>query len=188
MARRTETKINQKLSNEVKTEHKHEFKNRKEKIAWYLDEIDSYKEDMGMWYTVFIRRILPFILYIMPIAVLVQHSYPSMVARFFSGILKQDDIYLPWAIYAISLVLYLAVLILLPRFATFCELVMGFMYIYMAFRFHHINTALGYFTIISVTLFVIMKLVFLVFEIMYMIIFKDEKQPKSFIQDDDFVV
>ncbi len=27
--------------------HNLKFKSRKEKIGWFLDEIDSYKEDMG---------------------------------------------------------------------------------------------------------------------------------------------
>ena len=41
-------------NNEVKTteaQKKPEFKNNKERLRWYVDEIDSYKEDMGRWYT-----------------------------------------------------------------------------------------------------------------------------------------
>ena len=46
--------------------HNLKFKSRKEKIGWFLDEIDSYKEDMGKWYSLFIRIILPFFIFLIP--------------------------------------------------------------------------------------------------------------------------
>lgn len=57
-----------------RSEHKHQFKDRKEKIGWYLDEIDSYKEDMGKWYSLFIRIILPFLIFLMPANVVARVS------------------------------------------------------------------------------------------------------------------
>ena len=195
MARNKEKKA----APEVKPEHKHEFKNRKEKIGWYIDEIDSYKEDMGMWYTVFIRRILPFMIFVLPFAVIWEHLYPYICYKFFDGILSPDDQYLPWAVFAVSLVLFLAILILLPRFATFCEFVISALFYYYVFSTFSkfaagliqrpvITSAAGYTLAIGLGLFMFMKLVFLVLEIVYMIVFRHEKAPKTFVEDDDFVV
>ena len=47
--------------------HSHNFSSKRKKLEWYLDEIDCYKEDMGKWYTIFIRRVLPVLVFFFPI-------------------------------------------------------------------------------------------------------------------------
>ncbi len=161
-------------------EHKHKFKNRKEKIGWYIDEIDSYKEDMGKWYTLFIRRILPFMLFIIPINVLSARVVDYVANKYLAGIISDQDPAIKIVAWLIELVIFLAFLVFLPRFSTFLEFVLGISYIVCAFKFGWINTGLGYFTIITVTLFVFMKLVFLVIEILYHIVFRGEHEPTAY--------
>ena len=164
-----------------------EFKNRREKLEWYLDEIDCYKEDMGKWYTVFIRRILPFLLFAIPINIIAKQTYQFIADKYLGGILSSMDLsYLP-VLWSVSLVIFLIILIFFPRFATFCEFVLGGMYIVLAFKLGLMNTGLGYFTIISLSLFVFMKFVFLIIEIMYLIVFRHDKPSKAYVDDTDVV-
>ena len=166
---------------------KPELKTRKEKIQWFLDEIDSYKEDMGKWYTVLFRRILPIILFIMPLFAECKFFYQFVADRYLSGIFSSNDLTPVYVLWPISILFFTVILIFLPRFGTFCEFILGPFYILLAFKMSYINTALGYFTIISVSVFMFMKLVFLIFEIMYRIVFRGEKAPKVYQGDDDIV-
>ena len=166
---------------------KPELKTRKEKIQWFLDEIDSYKEDMGKWYTVLFRRILPIILFIMPLFAECKFFYQFVADRYLSGIFSSNDLTPVYVLWPISILFFTVILIFLPRFGTFCEFILGPFYILLAFKMLYINTAFGYFTIISVSVFMFMKLVFLIFEIMYRIVFRGEKAPKVYQGDDDIV-
>lgn len=166
---------------------KPELKTRKEKIQWFLDEIDSYKEDMGKWYTVLFRRILPIILFIMPLFAECKFFYQFVADRYLSGIFSSNDLTPVYVLWPISILFFTVILIFLPRFGTFCEFILGPFYILLAFKMSYINTALGYFTIISVSVFMFMKLVFLIFEIMYRIVFHGEQAPKVYQGDDDIV-
>lgn len=166
---------------------KPELKTRKEKIQWFLDEIDSYKEDMGKWYTVLFRRILPIILFIMPLFAECKFFYQFVADRYLSGIFSSNDLTPVYVLWPISILFFTVILIFLPRFGTFCEFILGPFYILLAFKMSYINTAFGYFTIISVSVFMFMKLVFLIFEIMYRIVFRGEKAPKVYQGDDDIV-
>jgi hypothetical protein len=181
--------------------HKHQFKDRKEKIGWYLDEIDSYKEDMGKWYSLFIRIILPFLLFIIPINIVGARVYKSVVNRYLSGILDPNDNAAMIAFWLISLLIFLAILIFLPRFATFCEFAISGVFYYIALFLPVttvsngvivvkplITNGLGYFVVIALSVFMFMKLVFLVLEIMYRIVFRGEKEPKAYKDDQDDIV
>ena len=178
--------------------NKHQFKDRKEKIGWYLDEIDSYKEDMGKWYSLFIRIILPFLIFLMPANVVCARFFDMMAARYFGGIIQQGDNAAHIVFWVICMLIFLAILIFLPRFATFVEFAVGGAFIYMAMFMTFVDSAgnpkplissgLGYFVIIVLSVFLFMKLVFLVFEIMYMIIFRGEKEPKAYKDDDNDIV
>jgi hypothetical protein len=163
------------------------FKNKREKIQWYLDEIDSYKEDMGKWYTVLIRRILPFLIFIIPLNIISMRVYSFTADKFLGGILDSSDRTLGLVLWLVSMIFFLVILIFLPRFGTFCEFVIGPMYIILAFKAGLMKSGLGYFVIITVSIFMFMKLVFLVLEIMYQIVFHDEKTHRNIQSDDDVV-
>ena len=174
--------------------HKHEFVDRRDKIAWYLDEIDSYKEDMGKWYTVFIRRILPALVFFFPINNLAFFLCEYVTKHFLGGVLTFENTAFPHVVFLVMELLFIAILIFLPRFATFCEFVMatGF-YMLVVIRINQFNAGLvskplitnllGYFVAITLGIFIFMKLVFLVIEIIYMITFKDEKEPRVYSED-----
>ena len=156
--------------------HKHEFVDRRDKIAWYLDEIDSYKEDMGKWYTVFIRRILPALVFFFPINNLAFFFCEYITKHFLGGVLTFKNTAFPHVVFLVMELLFIAILIFLPRFATFCEFVLatGF-YALVVIRINQFNAGLvskplitnllGYFVAITLGIFIFMKLVFLIIEI-----------------------
>lgn len=174
--------------------HKHEFVDRRDKIAWYLDEIDSYKEDMGKWYTVFIRRILPALVFFFPINNLAFFFCEYITKHFLGGVLTFKNTAFPHVVFLVMELLFIAILIFLPRFATFCEFVLatGF-YALVVIRINQFNAGLvskplitnllGYFVAITLGIFIFMKLVFLIIEIIYMVTFKDEKEPRVYSED-----
>lgn len=168
-------------------DEKPKFKDRREKIQWYLDEIDSYKEDMGKWYTVFIRRVLPFLIFVIPLNIIAFRFYSFVADRYLGGIFSSADSTPGFVLWIISVFIFLVILIFLPRFATFCEFILGPMYIVLVFKMGTLlDTGLGYFVFISLSLFMLMKLVFLVLEVMYRIVFRGEKEPRVY-HDDDIV-
>ncbi len=178
------------------------FDNRRDKIAWYLDEIDSYKEDMGKWYTVFFRRILPFLVFIVPLNIVCARAYESFASRYLSAILDPTSAASKIVVWLVALVIFLAILIFLPRFATFCEFAITGVFYYLAIFATYsyqvngvvmtkplITNGFGYFVIIVLSIFMFMKLVFFVLEIMYRIVFRGEHEPKAYKDDaDDFVL
>lgn len=181
---------------EQRHSHKHEFVDRKDKVAWYLDEIDSYKEDMGKWYTVFIRRILPALVFFFPINNLAFFFCEIIVQNFLGGMISFKDTAFPHVVFLVAELLFIAILIFLPRFATFCEFVIaiGF-FLLVVIRINQFNAglvskplitnALGYFIAIALGIFMFMKLVFLVIEIIYMITFRGEHEPRVYKEDSD---
>ena len=134
-----------------------EFKNRREKIEWYLDEIDCYKEDMGKWYTVFIRRILPFLICAIPLNIVCKNIYQFVADRYLGGIFDSSELAMANLSWVIALVIFLIILIFFPRFATFCEFTISGAFMYLAYTIGFISTGLGYFTIISLSIFSLMK-------------------------------
>lgn len=179
--------------------HKHQFKDKREKIAWYLDEIDCYKEDMGKWYTIFIRRVIPFLVFFFPINNLAFGLCEYAVKHILGGVFSFEDTTFPLVVFFVSLLLFLLILIFLPRFATVCEFVMGIaFYVLVVVKLNQFNeglinkplitNGLGYFVAIALGIFLFMKLVFLVIEIIYMITFRGEHEPRAYRDDEDDVV
>lgn len=180
--------------------HNLNFKTKKEKIAWFLDEIDSYKEDMGKWYSLLVRIILPFFIFLIPMNIVCARVYKSMVSRYLNGILDVNDNAAMIAFWSICLLIFLAILIFLPRFGTFVEFAVSGVFFYLAFmpviievngkiiEKALITNGLGYFVIITLSVFMFMKLVFFVFEVMYRIVFRGEKEPKAYKDDSNEIV
>lgn len=44
----------------------------------FIIKINDIKTNMGMWYSLFLRRILPFLIYIIPMNVVLENSYNTM--------------------------------------------------------------------------------------------------------------
>lgn len=177
------------------------FKNNKERIRWYLDEIDTYKEDMGKWYTIFIRRVIPMLVFFIPMNIIGFRSYEYIALKYFGGLFQGLSSTIGVAIWLVAMLIFLAILIFLPRFATFCEFVLGTAFYAFVFRSFNqfaqglvdkpiITNAFGFFVAITLGVFLFMKLVFLVLEIMYHIVFHGEKEPRAYKdgQGDDLVL
>ncbi len=129
------------------------------------------KKSLGKWYTVFFKRILPFLLYIIPINIIIARTSDWLVAHYLAGIKDLlSDMRSPYFLvtWAVLVMIFLILLILAPKAATVIEFVFGFYYIFLAFRFNYFN-ALGIVLFIGVCVFLFFKLVFLIVNIMYAI-------------------
>ena len=176
--------------------HKHHFSSKKDKIAWYLDEIDCYKEDMGKWYTIFIRRILPILVFFFPINNLSFGLCEYLVKHVLGGVITFDNTTFPLVVFFVALLIFVLILIFLPRFATFCEFALGIaFYTLVVVRLNQFNNGVIYkplitngrgdFVAIALGIFLFMKLVFLVIEIIYMITFRGEHEPRVYKEESD---
>ena len=127
------------------------------------------KKSLGKWYTVFLRIILPFLLYILPINVIVARTSDWMFARLFPGVF--DLLHSLRAVYFLavtlfSLLIFLIILIKLPKAASVIEFVFGFFYIFLAIKFGYFSVA-GIILMIALSVFLFFKLLFLIVNIMY---------------------
>lgn len=191
-------------ASEIKDErkvHRHKFSSKREKLEWYLDEIDCYKEDMGKWYTLFIRRFLPALIFFIPMNNIVKYSYDILQRNMLGGVLPPASEHpeVSFVIFLVAMLIFILILIFLPRFATFSEFVLaGLFYFYAAksivwcesglYDKQLITSGLGYFVAIILGVFMFMKLVFLVIEIVYMITFRGEHEPKVYHGDENDLV
>lgn len=177
------------------------FKNNKEKIRWYLDEIDCYKEDMGKWYSWFFRRIIPILVFFFPINIVAFNLYYFVGQNYLGGIYSALPQTVGLIVWIIMYLIFIAIVIFLPRAATFFEFLIGGVFFFFVFRsitlFNEgalakpiITNALGFTIAIVLGIFLFMKLVFLVLEIVYHIVFRGEKEPKAYKdgQDRDLVL
>ena len=127
------------------------------------------KKSLGKWYTVFFKRILPFLLYIIPINVIIARTSDWLVAHYLAGIKDWlSDMRSPYFLvtWAVLMLIFLTLLIFAPRAATVVEFVFGIYFIFLAFKFSYFNP-LGIALIIVVALFLFVKLLFLIVNIMY---------------------
>lgn len=127
------------------------------------------KKSLGKWYTVFLRIILPFIIYFLPINIIIARTSDWLVEHYLAGIkdllsdMRSPYFLVTWAVLAM---IFLALLILAPKAATVLEFIYGIYFIFLAFRFGYFN-ALGIALIIAVAIFLFVKLLFLIVIIMY---------------------
>ena len=125
-------------------------------------KIDDMEQSMGFWYSLFGLRIVPFLLYIIPVNVILGRIN-GVIAPFFPGVNLNGTILLvSWIVVMLG---FLAITIFAPKAATVVEFVLGFAYLFLAFRFHLYNSALGYVILFWMIIFLLVKTVFLVFKI-----------------------
>lgn len=125
-------------------------------------KIDDMEQSMGFWYSLFAKRIVPFLLYIIPVNVILGRIN-GVIAPYFPGVNLNGTILLvSWIVVMLG---FLAITIFAPKAATVVEFVLGFAYLFLAFRFHLYNSALGYVILFWMIIFLLVKTVFLVFKI-----------------------
>ncbi len=135
------------------------------KAEKFIIKVDDIKQSMGMWYSLFARRILPFLVFVIPINVILARILNFIQVHILTDVRLSGNLLL--IVWAISMIAFLTVLLFAPKLATAAELAVGFVYIYIyiALRVHLLNNLFGWSVLISVILFVLVKLVFLAFKI-----------------------
>jgi hypothetical protein len=127
------------------------------------------KKSLGKWYTVFFRIILPFLIYFIPINIIIARTSDWIVEKLLTGMqdilsnMRSPYFLVMWAVLAM---IFLALLIFAPKAATVMEFVFGIYFIILAFKYNYVNP-LGIALIISVSVFLFFKLLFLIVNIMY---------------------
>lgn len=131
-----------------------------------------FEQNAGKWYTLFGRIILPFILFFLPINVICGRLNMLIKSVFNLGFNpKGPALFIMWAIGSL---VFLALTIFLPKLATVAEFAIGITYLFIAFRVYLFKSFLGYLVAIGLILFLLVKLVFLVFEIIRKRAFKND--------------
>ncbi len=131
-------------------------------LELFVIKIDDMEQQMGFWYSLFARRIIPFLLYIIPVNVILGRIN-RVLAPYFPGVNLNGAILLvSWIVVMLG---FLALTIFAPKAATVAEYVLGLAYLFLAFRFHIHNTVVGYVLLFWMILFLLVKTVFLVFKI-----------------------
>lgn len=126
-------------------------------------KIDDMEQSMGFWYSLFALRIVPFLLYIIPVNVILGRIN-RVIAPYFPGVNLNGTILLvSWIVVMLG---FLALTIFAPKAATVVEFVFGFAYLFLVFRFNLHHTVVGYVMLFWMILFLLIKTVFLVFKIM----------------------
>lgn len=157
----------------AKFDEKNEVEIMPDSTERFVMKVDDFKQSCGLWYTLFGKRIIPFLLFIIPFNVLIGRAV-MFITRYEPSF--QPDGALLNAIWGLALLAFLALLILTPKVATVVEFVLGFAYLAIAFYAHLFKSLLGYFVLITLILFLLVKIVFLVFEIIRMRLSSDDKK------------
>lgn len=127
----------------------------------FIIGVNDFKQSSGYWYSVFALRILPFLLLILPVNVVLGRISDLIQSRFqLEYNLRGTPLLVMWIIVMGG---FLAVSIFAPKSATVFELIIGFAYLFFAFRHHLFGSLLGYFVLIGMIIFLLVKLVFLAF-------------------------
>ena len=140
----------------------------------FVIKIDDFEQSMGLWYSLFAQRILPFLLFILPVNVILGRINKYLMTVYFTQVNLNGSILLvEWIAVMLA---FLAIAVFLPKAATVVEFVLGFGYLFLAFRHHLFNSLLGYAVLIAMTIFLAFKLVFLAFEIVRLKAFAGDKK------------
>ena len=145
-------------------------------VERFLVKLNDFKQSMGLWYSLFAHRIFPFLLYIIPVNVVLGRVNGYVQSRFLPDIyLNGTPLLVMWII---VMAVFLAVAIFAPKAATVIEFAIGFGYLFFAFKHHLFRNALGYSVLIGMIVFLLIKLVFLVFEIIRLKKFAGDKKNR----------
>lgn len=140
----------------------------------FIIKVDDFKQSLGSWYSIFALRILPFLLYIIPINVVLNHINSFVMSRYLPDYnLNGAFLLATWIIVSLGL---LAVAIFAPKAATVLEFLIGIGYLYFTFKHRLYGSPVGITVLICVILFLVVKLVFLVFELIRLKKFAKDKE------------
>ena len=108
-----------------------------DKTERFVVFMNDFKNGMGAWYSIFALRVLPVLLYIIPVNVVLGRMtlyYNRYIdpAFFWNGPVLM-------IIWVLSIVLLLVLVIIAPKAASVFEFFFGFGYLFFAFRHHLFN-------------------------------------------------
>lgn len=134
-----------------------------DKTERFVVFMNDFKNGMGAWYSIFALRVLPVLLYIIPVNVVLGRMtlyYNRYIdpAFFWNGPVLM-------IIWVLSIVLLLVLVIIAPKAASVFEFFFGFGYLFFAFRHHLFNNILGISLLVCMIIYMLVKLFFLVVKI-----------------------
>lgn len=144
-----------------------------DKTERFIVFINDFKQIMGTWYSVVALRILPMLLFFIPVNVVLAR-FTLYYKNHFQPDLNWDGPIL-MVLWAIAMALLLVLAILLPKVATVYELGFGFTYLFFAFKNHLFNSAVGIILLICMIIFLLVKLFFLAVKILSMVKFSGDE-------------
>lgn len=139
----------------------------------FIVKVSDFKQSLGLWYQLVALRILPFVLFIIPVNVVIGRFNGYFMTRFLTDVNPYGTIML--VMWIVAMIVFLAATIFVPKLATVFEFVIGITYLYFAFKHQLFTNLLGLSLLIVMIVFLLVKLVFLVFEIIKLRAFKDDK-------------
>ncbi|MCR5652695.1 MAG: hypothetical protein K6F88_02745 [Ruminococcus sp.] len=129
----------------------------------FIIKVNGIKQSAGMWYTLAAQKILPFLLFIIPVNVVLGRCLEFIMGRFsIEWNLLGTPLLVLWLLVMLGL---LATSIFVPKVATVFEFGVGICYLYLAFKYHLYNNILSLSLLLSLILFLLVKFVFLIFQI-----------------------
>lgn len=144
------------ISNEITKSH------RKRRL--FLKKANDLKLNAGRWYTIFGQIIFPFFLYLIPVNVIVEWVSCHIEPFFKDENLNMKMMFVVWVVLMLA---FLTVAIVAPKATTAVEFIIGFVYLFLAFRFYLFKSSLGITLLICMILFLVIKFVFLILDILY---------------------
>ncbi len=163
----------------IKTEFKNKFYNEdldliNDKTERFVIFTNDFKQMMGGWYSILAIRILPLIIFFVPVNVVL-----GRISRFVNMHYLPDyrwDGPILLIIWLAMMVILLLLSVFAPKAASVYEFLFGFSYLFLVFRYHLFNTVFGIVLMISMILFLLVKSYFLAVKIIGKIKFAgDEK-------------
>ena len=136
-------------------------------------KINDFKQKSGLWYSLLALRILPVLLYFIPINVVLEQTYLRINRMYPNDIINPTFLTVTWII---ALLVFIIAAILVPKVATVIEFVFGFAFIFYVLRYNLLTNILGYSLMTGLIIFLLIKLVFLVFEIIRLSVFADDEK------------
>lgn len=137
--------------------------------------VNDFKQKLGFWYSLFGLRIFPVLLYFIPINVVLEQTYLRINRMYPNNIINSTFLTVTWII---ALLLFATAAILVPKVATVIEFVCGFAFLFYVLRYNLLTNILGYSLLTGLILFLLIKLVFLVFISIISVVIKIQYQLK----------
>lgn len=138
----------------------------------FLIKVNDMEQKMGFLYSVILRRILPFLIFFFPINVVLELSLLYINRHFPNTFINTTFLLVSWIIAQLG---FLTLLIVLPKVATVVEFIFGPAFLFLVIHYSLLSRVRDYLIFIGVILFLLVKLVFIVFKIMGKKEFKDDK-------------